>query len=67
MVPAKSVNKLPYVINSCPFDWLIKNLSVLVILVTAIVGKIAVAVTPVKFAPLPVNEPVNEPDRKVVA
>ena len=46
--------------------WLIKNLSVLVILVTAEVGNIAVAVTPVKLEPSPLNDPVNEPVKNVV-
>ena len=40
-----------------------KNWSVLAKSVFAVVGKIAVAVTPVRLAPLPANEPLNEPDK----
>ena len=35
--------------------------------VSNVVGNTAVAVTPVKFAPFPANDPVNDPVRKVVA
>ena len=44
-----------------------KNLSGAVTPVLSVVGNIAVAVTPVKFAPLPVNEPLNEPLKLVAA
>ena len=73
-VPARSVNKFPYVICLLPLvafpaSSFIKNLVLveLVISVSAVDGKIEVAVTPVRFVPSPLNEPVNEPVKYVPA
>jgi len=52
LVPAQSVNKLPYVtyllVPSLIKNWSVDDKSVL-----AVTGKIGVAVTPVKFVPSP--------------
>lgn len=64
--PARSVNKLAYVICllpdvASPGSSFIKNLSVDIMLILAVVGNVGVAVTPVNPPPFPVNEPLNEP------
>ena len=66
LVPAKSVNKLAYVIFllpdvASPASSFTKNLSVDAKSVFTTVGNDGVAVTPVNPAPLPLKDPVNEP------
>jgi hypothetical protein len=69
--PAKSINKLAYVICllpdvEFPASSLIKNLSVDDKSVFVVVGNVGVAVIPVRPAPLPLNEPLKLPLKNVL-